>query len=151
MTDPFALQRFVDAQAPVYDQVRRELRAGMKTSHWMWFIFPQHVALGSSATAKRYGIRSTAEARAYWEHPILGPRLRECTELVLAVRGSTALQIFGSVDTLKFRSSMTLFEAAAPEEPLFAQALDRYFASERDARTLALLKEDRPTLTVERR
>jgi uncharacterized protein (DUF1810 family) len=140
MNDPYDLQRFVDAQARVYARVCEELRAGAKTSHWMWFIFPQLEQLGSSPTAKRYGIRSREEARAYWEHPLLGPRLKECTELVLGVQGGTALQIFGSIDELKLCSCLTLFELAAPEEPAFALALDRYYHGRRDERTLALLK-----------
>ncbi len=140
LTDPYDLQRFVDAQAPVYARVCAELRAGAKTSHWMWFIFPQLKELGQSATARHFGIASLAEAEAYWAHPLLGPRLRECSGLVLAVDGRTAFQIFGPPDDLKFRSSMTLFERAAPQEPLFGRALDKYYGGERDPRTLALLR-----------
>jgi uncharacterized protein (DUF1810 family) len=139
MDDPHDLQRFVAAQDPVYAQVCAELAAGAKTSHWMWFVFPQLRGLGRSATARHYGIGSRAEARAYWEHPVLGPRLRACTGLVLAVPGKTALQIFRSPDDLKFGSSMTLFAEVAPHEPLFARALDRYFSGRADPRTLALL------------
>lgn len=138
--DPFDLQRFVDAQAPVYAHVCAELRAGAKTSHWMWFIFPQLRALGQSATAKHYGIASPAEAEAYWAHALLGPRLQECSGLVLAVEGRAARQIFGSPDDLKLRSCMTLFERAAPEEPVFGRVLEKYYGGERDARTLALLR-----------
>jgi len=139
--DVYNLHRFVEAQAPVYEHVRAELQAGAKASHWMWFVFPQLTHLGRSSTARHFGIPSLAEARAYWEHPVLGRRLRECIELVLAVQGRTARQIFGSPDDLKFCSSMTLFEQAAPEEPVFGRALDQYFRGERDRNTLALLQE----------
>jgi uncharacterized protein (DUF1810 family) len=137
--DPFDLRRFVDAQAPVYEQACAELAAGRKASHWMWFVFPQLRGLGRSATAQRYGITSMAEARAYWAHPLLGPRLKRCTELVLAVDGRSAQAIFGSPDDLKFRSCMTLFAQAAGE-PVFGRALHKYFAGEPDAATLALLQ-----------
>jgi uncharacterized protein (DUF1810 family) len=139
MDDPHDLQRFVDAQDPVWPQVTAELARGAKASHWMWFVFPQLRALGRSATAQRYGLASTDEARAYWQHPVLGPRLAQCTALVLAVEGRTARQVFGPPDDLKFCSSMTLFERVAPEQPAFAQALDRYFAGRRDPLTTALL------------
>ncbi len=138
MNDPFHLQRFVTAQAPVYDGVCAELAAGRKTSHWMWFIFPQLKGLGRSATAQFYGIASRAEADAYWRHRLLGPRLQQCTELVLAVNGSSALQIFGSPDDLKFHSCMTLF-AQVTAEPVFRQALEKYFAGQEDAQTLQRL------------
>jgi uncharacterized protein (DUF1810 family) len=139
MTDPHDLQRFVLAQDPVYTEVCAELAAGAKTSHWMWFVFPQLKALGHSATAQHFGIASTAEALAYWQHPVLGPRLKACSELVVAVEGRTALQIFHSPDNLKFRSCMTLFAQVAPQEPVFNQALARYFGGEGDARTRELL------------
>ncbi len=139
MDDPFKLQRFVDAQDPVYDQVRAELRAGAKASHWMWFVFPQLAGLGRSATAKFFGIASRAEAEAYRHHPLLGARLVACTGLVVAVQGRSAHDIFHSPDDLKFCSSMTLFEQVAPDEALFARALDKYFGGRRDARTLELL------------
>jgi len=135
-----ALQRFVDAQAPVYDRVLQELAQGAKRSHWMWFVFPQLQALGRSATAQHYGLASLDEARAYAGHALLGPRLRQCTQCVFDVCGRSALQIFGMPDTLKFSSSMTLFECAAPHEALFAQALDKYFGGQRDALTLSLLR-----------
>jgi uncharacterized protein (DUF1810 family) len=135
----FDLQRFVDAQEGVYPQARRELAAGAKASHWMWFVFPQLRGLGRSATAERYGIASLAEARAYWRHPLLGARLKECSGLVLAVAGRTARQIMGPPDDLKLCSCMTLFEPAAPDEPVFGRVLDKYFGGERDAATLALL------------
>ncbi|WP_309684634.1 DUF1810 domain-containing protein [Polaromonas sp.] len=137
--DPHDLQRFVLAQDPVYTEVCAELAAGAKTSHWMWFVFAQLKALGHSATAQHFGIASRAEALAYWQHPVLGPRLKACSELVVAVEGKTALQIFGSPDNLKFRSCMTLYAQVAPQEPVFNRALVRYFGGEGDARTLELL------------
>jgi uncharacterized protein (DUF1810 family) len=130
---------FVRAQAPVYDKILRELAAGQKSSHWMWFIFPQLRGLGHSPMAERYAIESLAQARRYAEHSLLGARLRECTQLVLGVRGRTAEDIFGYPDWMKFRSSMTLFSLCAPPDSLFAQAIDKYFAGERDDRTLELL------------
>ncbi|MDM0045693.1 DUF1810 domain-containing protein [Variovorax dokdonensis] len=133
--DPFDLQRFIDAQAPVYEQVCTELAAGDKRSHWMWFVFPQLAALGRSTTAIHFGIRSQAEAAAYLAHPKLGERLRHCTSLVLGVQGRSAHQIFHSPDDLKFRSCMTLFGAVAPDEPLFAQGLARYFDGQADPLT----------------
>jgi len=139
MDDPNDLQRFVDAQKPVYARVMEELARGAKASHWMWFVFPQLKGLGRSAMAQHYGIASAVEAQAYWRHPALGPRLKECTELVLAVEGKTALQIFGSPDDLKFCSSMTLFDRVVQEEPVFGRAIDKYFDGQRDARTIALM------------
>lgn len=139
MNDPHHLQRFVQAQDPVYPGVCAELAAGAKASHWMWFVFPQLKALGRSATAQFFGIASRAEAEAYWQHPVLGPRLKACSELVMAVEGKTAWQIFRSPDDLKFRSSMTLFAQAAPQEPVFRKALEKYFEGKSDARTLDLL------------
>ena len=139
MDDFHDLQRFVEAQNPVYSQVCAELAAGAKASHWMWFVFPQLKGLGRSAIAQHFGIASRTEAEAYWRHPVLGPRLKECSELVLAVKGSTALQIFGSPDDLKFRSSMTLFSRVAPGEPVFTLAVDKYFGGDWDDRTLELL------------
>lgn len=139
MTDPHNLQRFIDAQSPVYEEVLAELAAGEKTSHWMWFVFPQHTELGRSAMAQHYGIASREEALAYWQHPVLGARLKECVELVLAVKGKTAFRIFGSPDDLKFRSSLTLFSQAEPDEPLFKRALAKYFGGIGDPRTLELL------------
>ena len=139
MTDPFNLQRFVDAQAPVYADMLDELRAGKKTTHWMWFIFPQLKELGRSSMARHYGITSLAEALAYLEHPLLGKRLLECTELMLAANGKTALGILGFPDELKFRSCMTLFMAARPDLPVWDAALRKYFGGKGDAATLALL------------
>ncbi len=140
-TDPFDLQRFTSAQAPVYAQVRAELAAGRKASHWMWFIFPQLRGLGRSGMARHYGISGLEEAQAYWRHPQLGARLRECVALVQAVDGKTALQIMGAPDDVKLRSCISLFALAAPEEALFQQALDKYFGGEPDPQTLALLKQ----------
>lgn len=137
--DAFDLQRFVLAQAPVIDTVLAELAAGRKRSHWMWFVFPQLKGLGRTATAQHFGLASIDEARAYWAHPLLGPRLKACTHRVLALEGCSALQVFGMPDALKFCSSMTLFERAAPHEPAFVQALDKFCAGQRDAQTLALL------------
>lgn len=139
MNDEFNLQRFIDAQAPVYDRVGAELRAGRKQSHWMWFIFPQIEGLGHSATARLYAISSLAEASAYLRHPLLGKRLRECAALVAAVEGRTVAAIFGYPDDMKFHSSMTLFAHAAPEEGVFEECLNKYFSGKRDPLTLARL------------
>jgi len=135
--DPWNLQRFVSAQDVVYERVCEELRAGRKSSHWIWFIFPQIAGLGLSMMSARYSISSLTEARAYLAHPILGLRLRECVGLALAAPG-TAPSIFGSLDATKLRSSMTLFSHAAPDDPIFRAALDRFFGGEEDPRTLAL-------------
>lgn len=138
--DPHALQRFVAAQDGVWPSVCAELAAARKTSHWMWFVFPQLRTLGRSETARFYGLASADEARAYWQHPLLGPRLRQVTELVLAAPPQQDLHtIFGSPDDLKFRSCMTLFAAAAPEEPLFQRALGRFCRGAGDPLTLAQL------------
>ncbi len=140
MPDPFDLHRFVEAQAPVYADVLAELRAGRKRSHWMWFIFPQIAGLGRSTMAQFYAISSIDEARAYLDHPLLGERLRECTELVLATEGRSARDIFGAPDDLKFRSSMTLFsEAGAADEP-FRTALAKFFGGAPDEATLARIQ-----------
>jgi uncharacterized protein (DUF1810 family) len=138
---PFDLERFVSAQADVIERVRAELQRGRKQSHWMWFVFPQLAGLGSSPMANRYAIASLAEARAYLVHPLLGARLRECTELVLAIDGKTAHDIFGAPEDLKFRSCLTLFAEAAPDEIVFNVALEKYFAGAKDPRTLALLRQ----------
>ena len=127
---------FITAQDPIYETVLDELHAGDKQTHWMWFIFPQLRALGRSAMAQKFGIGDLDEARAYLAHPVLGARLRECTALVLAVSDRTAHEIFGSPDDLKFRSSMTLFAHAAPDDPLFKTVLDRYFDAQADPNTL---------------
>ena len=137
MSDPYGLQRFVDAQDPVYDKVCSELRDGRKKSHWMWFVFPQIEGLGSSPLARKFAISSLAEAAAYLAHPILGPRLTECTTLVNLVEGRLVGQIFGYPDDLKFRSSMTLFAYATPDNRVFIDALQKYFSGEFDPSTLA--------------
>ena len=136
MDDPYSLQRFVEAQERVYEQVCAELRRGRKTSHWMWFVFPQIQGLGHSPMARKFAIASLAEARAYLDHPVLGPRLRECTQLVVDVEGRTAFEIFANPDDMKFRSSMTLFALAAPEDALFKTALTKYFPAGPDRETL---------------
>ena len=137
---PHDLTRFTTAQAAHLDNIRAELTAGQKRTHWMWFVFPQLTALGRSPMAERYGIADLAEARAYLADPVLGPRLIEMTGIVDAVQGRTAHQIFGDPDDLKFRSSMTLFAQADPDEPAFRQALAKYYASEPDPRTLEILR-----------
>jgi uncharacterized protein (DUF1810 family) len=138
--DLYDLERFVEAQRDVYDDVLDELRRGRKASHWIWFIFPQIAGLGHSYTSQRYAIGSMAEARAYLAHPVLGPRLHECTRLLLATTDRTAEQILGSIDAVKVRSSMTLFLRAAPDEALFGQVLDRYYGGVPDPATDALLR-----------
>jgi len=131
------LERFVEAQEPVWPTVLRELGAGRKTSHWMWFVFPQLKALGRSGTARFYGLEGRAEALDYWRHRLLGPRLLHCTRLVLATPPErTAQQIFGTPDDLKLRSCMTLFDAVAPEQPAFRAVLDRFYGGEADRLTL---------------
>jgi uncharacterized protein (DUF1810 family) len=139
MADPFDLDRFVQAQAPVMSDVLWELCEGRKRTHWMWFVFPQLRALGQSATAKHYGIASLDEARAYMAHPILGPRLGDCAGLVLAIQGRTAHDIFGSIDALKLRSCMTLFMAAVPDIAVFGDVIRKYYDGLPDERTMALL------------
>jgi uncharacterized protein (DUF1810 family) len=139
MADPFNLERFVEAQAPVYEQARLELRAGRKQSHWMWFIFPQIGGLGQSAMSTHFAIGSLDEAKAYLMHPVFGPRLRECARLALDVEGKTARDLFGAIDEMKFRSSMTLFARAQPDEDLFQRCVDKYFGGEADRATLARL------------
>ena len=139
MNGQYELQRFVDAQHPVYEDVCKELRAGRKQSHWMWFIFPQLRGLGHSAMARRYGIASKAEAEAYLRHPTLGPRLIECTRLVNRVDGRSIDEIFGAPDNLKFRSSMTLFAQATSDNQVFNDCLLKYFGGEPDPSTLAQL------------
>lgn len=140
MSDNEGLERFVEAQAPVYATALGELRDGRKRSHWMWFIFPQLRGLGASAMSRRYGIVSSEEAEAYLAHALLGPRLRECTEAVNAHRGRSAEAIFGPVDALKLRSSMTLFDLAGGGAP-FRQCLDAFFGGARDGRTVELLED----------
>ena len=139
MDDTFNLQRFIEAQEAVYPAVVEELGRGRKSSHWMWFIFPQITGLGHSATAQRFAIHSLQEGRAYLDHPLLGERLINCTRLVNEVTGRSAGQIFGHPDELKFRSSMTLFNAIDGGVTAFTQALDRYFGGEPDPLTLDIL------------
>ncbi|KVT45259.1 DUF1810 domain-containing protein [Burkholderia ubonensis] len=137
MDDPYDLQRFVDAQDPVYEQVCDELRSGRKRSHWMWFVFPQIEGLGDSVMAQPYAIASLREADAYLRHPVLGERLRECTRLVNHVDGRSIQEIFGYPDYLKFRSSVTLFAHATSDNAEFVEALEKYYGGEADHRTLA--------------
>ncbi|OOG58065.1 calpastatin [Polaromonas sp. C04] len=133
------LNRFLNAQGPVYDAVIKELTGGKKTTHWMWFVFPQLKGLGRSAIAEHFGIESRTEALAYWEHPVLGERLLECTNLALAQHGKSAHEIFGSPDDLKLKSCMTLFARVVPSEPAFQHALERFFEGRSDEGTLNLL------------
>ena len=135
--DPYDLERFVAAQddAGTYDQALAELRRGRKRSHWMWFVFPQIAGLGHSHVSRMYAISGLDEARAYLAHPVLGPRLAECAGIVAGLSGRTAEQIFGGIDAIKLRSSMTLFWRAAPDQPVFRQVLDQYFAGEPDPAT----------------
>ncbi len=134
--DRHNLARFIAAQEGVIDRARAELRGGRKASHWMWFVFPQIVGLGRSGTARFYAIGSREEAAAYLAHPVLGPRLVECTQLVNAVKGSTAEQILGHVDAMKFHSCMTLFATVDAGQPDFAEALRKYFGGAPDRATL---------------
>jgi uncharacterized protein (DUF1810 family) len=140
MGDPYKLKRFVNAQASAYESVLQELRRGHKQSHWIWYIFPQIKGLGRSPMAQTYAIGSIQEANAYLEHPMLGPRLQECTQLVLAVEGRSVEQIFPYPDHLKFRSCMTLFDQATTDRHLFRDALLKYFDGKPDQLTLELLK-----------
>ncbi len=144
MNDPYDLQRFVNAQNEqygraghtIFDEACEELRAGAKRSHWMWFVFPQIKGLGSSPFARKFAISSVAEAQAYLQHPVLGPRLIDCTQLMNQIQGRTAGQILGGIDEMKFRSSMTLFSAATTENRVFLDALEKYFQGEPDQATL---------------
>lgn len=137
MNDPYDLQRFVAAQdeAGIYERALGELRAGQKRSHWMWFVFPQIAGLGRSPVSRRYAISSLAEAQAYLAHPVLGPRLTECARVLCQLHGRTAQDIFGGVDAMKLRSSMTLFAHADPDNPLFPGVLDAYFDGVADQST----------------
>lgn len=139
MNDQYHLQRFVDAQRPVFDDVCTELREGYKRSHWMWFIFPQIKDLGRSELARKFAISSLKEAEAYLKHPVLGPRLRQCSRLVAEVNGRSIEEIFGYTDSMKFRSSMTLFAQATPDNEIFNDCLRKYFGCEPDPSTLAQL------------
>ena len=142
--DPFDLGRFIGAQDSVYERVLAELRDGRKRTHWMWFVFPQIAGLGHTSTARHYAIKSLAEARAYLDHPVLGKRLRECAEVLLAVEGRSASAIFGYPDDLKLCSSMTLFARAAEPGSVFGRVLEKYYGGEEDARTLTLLGRGNP-------
>jgi uncharacterized protein (DUF1810 family) len=139
MNDSYNLQRFVDAQKRIFEQVCSELREGCKKSHWMWFIFPQFKGLGNSEMARKFAISSREEAQAYLSHPILGPRLRECTQLVNLVDKRSAHQIFGSIDELKFCSSMTLFASVTSDNGVFTDALQKYFRGKLDSLTVEKL------------
>jgi uncharacterized protein (DUF1810 family) len=141
MSDTYNLHRFLDAQAPTYDSVLAELRAGRKSSHWIWFIFPQIAGLGRSGMTQQFAISSLDEAKSYLQHPTLGPRLRACTQLVLDVNGRRAEEIFGYPDNLKFRSCMTLFLTAATDNTLFNNALLKYFDGKPDQSTLDILAQ----------
>jgi len=142
-SDPYNLQCFVEAQHDDYEDVCAELRAGRKTSHWIWFIFPQIKGLGTSATSDWFAISSLDEAKAYLQHPVLGPRLRECAQLVNLVEGRSIMEIFGSPDHLKFRSCMTLFARATVENRVFLDALRKYSGGEFDPATLGLVERCR--------
>jgi uncharacterized protein (DUF1810 family) len=139
--DPYDLNRFLSAQEGVYERALAELKGGQKRTHWIWFIFPQIDGLGYSPTAKRYSIKSREEARQYLNHPVLGKRLLECADAVIALKGGSVSEIFGYPDDLKFKSSMTLFEKIAGSGSVFSFALDRYCHGERDATTLRLLEK----------
>jgi len=136
--DPYDLQRFVDAQEHVYERALSEIKSGRKRSHWMWFIFPQIDGLGASSMSRRYAIRSVAEAKAYLAHPLLGPRLLESAEAVLAVETTSALELFGSPDDMKLRSCATLFASVTSEDSVFSQLINKYFDGKPDDRTLQL-------------
>ena len=142
MTDPYNLQRFVSAHEVNFEAARDELRRGRKTSHWMWYVFPQIEGLGYSATSQTFAIKSKAEALAYLAHPVLGVRLLECTRIVNALEGGSAAEIFGSPDDMKFRSSMTLFREVSPETDVFGTALAKYFGRKPDPRTLERMRAD---------
>lgn len=133
------LDRFLDAQRGDYAAALAEVRRGRKTSHWMWYIFPQIAGLGQSSTARYYSIRDLEEAREYYAHPVLGQRLREISGVLLELRGSDPVAVFGGIDSMKLKSSMTLFAVAAPDDPLFQQVLDKYYGGEQDALTLRIL------------
>ncbi len=139
VSDPFGLQRFVDAQAQTYDQALREVRAGAKRTHWMWFVFPQLAGLGRSAMAQRFAISGLPEAQAYVRHPTLGPRLVEVARALTALDTTDPAEVFGAVDSMKLRSSMTLFAHAAPDEPVFREVLDHYFGGTFDEGTTSRL------------
>ena len=135
------MQKFIEAQEAIYPQVLSELEAGRKVSHWMWFIFPQIQGLGRSSTAQYYAIKDAEQAQAYLRHPVLGTRLKECAEILLRLKGKTAIDIFGDIDAVKLRSSMTLFSVVAGQDSVFARVLKKYFDAEPDALTLQILNK----------
>ncbi len=139
VTDPHNLSRFVEAQTADYERALAEIKSGRKRSHWMWYIFPQFAGLGFSSTSRHYAIKSRAEATAYLNHPILGPRLMQCTEAALGVEGQSAHDVFGSPDDMKLRTSATLFAQVSPAGSVFHRLLDKYFQGQPDERTLQLL------------
>ena len=141
--DPHNLNRFVQAQEHDYDQALSEIRAGRKRSHWMWYVFPQFTGLGSSPTSAHYAIESVQEATAYLAHPVLGPRLLECADAALQIEGRSALEVFGSPDDMKLRSSATLFASVSAEGSVFHRIIDKYFAGEKDVRTIELMSRAR--------
>jgi len=138
-SDPFSLSRFVEAQEQNYDQALAEIKSGRKRSHWMWYVFPQLDGLAFSSTSKHYAIKSLDEARAYLQHPVLGPRLLDCADALLQIQGRTAYQIFGSPDDLKLKSSATLFAHVSPAGSVFHQVLAKYYRGGADEKTLQLL------------
>jgi uncharacterized protein (DUF1810 family) len=142
-SDPYGLTRFVGAQEGVFEQALAEIRAGRKRSHWMWYVFPQFKGLGSSPTSIEYAIGSVEEAQAYLAHPILGPRLMQCAEAALQIEGLSALEVFGSPDDMKLRSSATLFAAVSSDGSVFHRLIDKYFDGKPDARTIELLTRAR--------
>jgi uncharacterized protein (DUF1810 family) len=139
MEDPYQLERFVAAQDLNYEKAVSELRTGRKIGHWMWFVFPQVTGLGHSLTSRKFAISSLAEAQAYLRHPLLGPRLIKCTQILIGIKGKSATEIFGSTDAMKLRSSMTLFMTAAPDEPVFREVLVKYFLGSPDQSTIVRL------------
>jgi uncharacterized protein (DUF1810 family) len=139
VVDPYDLERFVQAQEGDYEEALSEIRRGLKRSHWMWYIFPQFDGLGISSTSKRYSVKSVEEARAFVAHPVLGPRLLECTEAALRVEGRSAMEIFGYPDEMKLRSCATLFASVSPAGSVFHRIIEKYFRGECDARTLRLI------------
>lgn len=143
-SDPYGLERFVQAQVGVYDRALSEIQSGRKRSHWMWFIFPQFDGLGFSATSKHYAIKSLDEAKAYLGHPVLGPRLSACVEAALAIEGKSATDVFGVPDDMKLRSCATLFASVSPAGSVFDRLLDKYFGGEADETTVRLVANSRP-------
>jgi uncharacterized protein (DUF1810 family) len=143
LSDPYELERFVAAQDDDYERALSEIRGGRKRSHWMWYVFPQFEGLGVSATSRHYAVKSVREARAFLAHPVLGPRLLECAEAVLAVDGRTAMDIFGDPDNVKLQSCATLFASVSPPGSVFHRLIDKYFDGQPDTRTIRLIAESR--------